>query len=194
MFDYRDVETYLLALDEQLGLRGHHIELVVCGSTALNVLGIMERATKDIDVVWIIDDNESLGLREAEFEDWFLESASRVAVDFDLPVDWINNGPTSMVRTGLPDGFTGRLLAKRYGDYLVVHYSSRLDLIFFKLYAAVDSQGQHIEDLRILGPSIEEMEAAAMWCLQQDPSESFKGELVKLLEWMDYGDIADRIS
>jgi hypothetical protein len=35
MFDYRDVEAYLRALDEQLGLQGHYIELVVCGGTLL---------------------------------------------------------------------------------------------------------------------------------------------------------------
>jgi hypothetical protein len=75
-----------------------------------------------------------------------------------------------------------------------VHYASRLDLIHFKLYAAVDRQGQHIEDLRALEPSSEEMEVAALWCLAQDPSETFRGELIKLLEWMEYGDVIRRIS
>jgi len=181
-------------LDEQLGLQGHYIELVVCGGTALNMLGLMGRATKDIDVVGIIEDSESQELREADFKDWFLESAGRVAIDFDLPADWINNGPTSMVRTGLPEGFVERLTSRRYGDNLIVHYASRLDLIHFKLYAAVDRQGQHIEDLRALEPSSEEMEVAALWCLAQDPSETFRGELIKLLEWMEYGDVIRRIS
>lgn len=194
MFDYRDVEVYLRALDEQLGLRGRRIELVVCGGTALNVLGLMNRATKDIDVVGIIEYRKGTGLREADFEDWFLESAGRVAIDFDLPGEWINNGPTSMVRTGLPDGFAERLESRRYGDNLIVHYTSRFDLINFKLYAAVDRQGQHIEDLKALQPSSEEMEAAAIWCLAQDPSEPFRSELIKLLELMEYGDVAVRIS
>jgi hypothetical protein len=194
MFDHRDVETYLRALDEQLGLRGHHIELVVCGGTALFVLGLVLRATKDIDVVGIVEDSGGLELREADFEDWFLESVGRVAVDFDLPDDWINNGPTSMIRTGLPKGFAERLVKKRYGDNLVVDYSSRFDLIHFKLYAAVDRQGQHLEDLRALEPSSEEMEAAALWCLSQDPSEPFRSELIKILEWMDYEDVIRSIS
>ena len=194
MFDHRDVETYLRALDEQLGLRGHHIELVVCGGTALFVLGLVLRATKDIDVVGIVEDGGGLELREADFEDWFLESVGRVAVDFDLPDDWINNGPTSMIRTGLPEGFAERLVTKRYGDNLVVDYSSRFDLIHFKLYAAVDRQGQHLEDLRALEPSSEEMEAAALWCLLQDPSEPFRSELIKILEWMDYEDVIRSIS
>lgn len=34
MFDPRNAEAYLRALDEQLGLRKHRIELVVCGGTA----------------------------------------------------------------------------------------------------------------------------------------------------------------
>jgi hypothetical protein len=194
MFDHRDVETYLRALDEQLGLRGHHIGLVVCGGTALNVLGLVLRATKDIDVVGIIEDVGGHELREADFTDWFLESASKVAVDFDLPDDWINNGPTSMVRTGLPEGFAERLVTKRYGDNLAVSYASRFDIVHFKLYAAVDRQGQHLEDLRALEPSSEEMEAAALWCLSQDPSEPFRSELIKILEWMDYEDVIRGIS
>ena len=194
MFDYRDVESYLRALDEQLGLRGRRIELVVCGGTALNVLGLTDRATKDIDVVGIIDHEEGPGLREAEFEDWFIESAGRVAIDFDLPEGWINNGPTSMVHTGLPEGFAERLETRSHGDNLIVHYASRFDLINLKLYAAVDRQGQHIEDLKALEPSSEEMEAAAEWCLDQDPSVPFRSELVKFLEWMGYGDVVGRIS
>jgi len=194
MFDHRDVETYLHALDEQLGLRRRHIQLVVCEGTALNVLGLVHRATKDIDVVGIIEDGGSHELRESDFKDWFLECVSRVAFDFDLPDDWINNGPTSMVRTGLPEGFTERLLTKRYGNNLVVNYASRFDLVHFKLYAAVDRQGQHIEDLRALEPSSEEMEAAALWCLSQDPSEPFRSELIKILEWMDYEDVIRNIS
>ncbi|MDY6795769.1 MAG: nucleotidyl transferase AbiEii/AbiGii toxin family protein [Actinomycetota bacterium] len=194
MFDHQDVETYLRALDEQLGLEGHHIELVVCGGTALNVLGLASRSTKDIDVVGIIEGGETLELHEADLEGWFRESAGRVARDFDLPDEWINNGPTSMVRTGLPEGFVTRLITKRYGDNLVVHYSSRVDLIHFKLYAAVDRQGRHIEDLRKLEPSPQEMETAGLWCMNQDPSEPFKEELIKLLEWMGYEDVAGKIS
>ena len=194
MFDHRDVETYLRALDEQIGLRKHHIELVVCGGTALNALGLVVRATKDIDVVAIIAGGADHELREADFADWFIESASKVAADFGLPDDWINNGPTSMVRTGLPEGFAERLVAKRYGHNLTVSYASRFDLIHFKLYAAVDRQDQHLEDLRALEPSSREMEAAARWCLSQDPSEPFRSELVKILEWMDYEDVVRGIS
>jgi len=192
VFDHGDIEVYLRALDEQLGLRGRSVELVVCGGTALNVLGIVDRATRDIDVMGMIVGAGDI--EEAVFEDWFLESAARVAADFDLPEGWINSEPTSMVRTGLPDGLAVRLVTTRYGDHLTVHYTSRYDLIHLKLYAAVDKQDRHLEDLKALEPSREEMTAAALWCLDQDPSDAFSSELVGLLEWMGYGEVAADIS
>ncbi len=165
---------------------------MVCGGTALNILGIIDRATRDIDVMGVLVSEGDI--KEAAFEDWFIDAAARVASDYDLPEDWINSGPTSMVRTGLPEGLATRLAARSYGDHLTVHYTSRYDLIHLKLYAAVDRQDRHLEDLRALEPSREEMAAAASWCLGQDPSEAFRSELIALLEWMGYGEVAADIS
>lgn len=79
---------------------------------------------------------------------------------------------------GLPVGFSGRLETRRYGG-LTLHLASRRDQIAFKLYAAVD-QGpgsKHVEDLRALAPTPEELVHAARWARTHDPSEGFRSEL-----------------
>jgi hypothetical protein len=40
---------------------------------------------------------------------------------------------------------------------------------------------KHLTDLRALEPSAEELLTAAAWTRTHDPSEGFKGELVKVL-------------
>lgn len=61
----------------------------------------------------------------------------------------------------------------------------RFDLLCFKLYAAVDHSGyqlsKHLVDLRDLEPTPEELMTAARWTRTHDPSEGFKGELIKIL-------------
>jgi hypothetical protein len=62
---------------------------------------------------------------------------------------------------------------------------SRYDLIFFKLFAAVDSPGTgsvHYQDLLALSPSPEELEAAARWVRTQDVSPEFAHVLEKVVE------------
>jgi hypothetical protein len=50
--DQKDVETILSALGEQLEeIASKPLELLVCGGSALNVLGLVQRATKDVDVL-----------------------------------------------------------------------------------------------------------------------------------------------
>ena len=64
---------------------------------------------------------------------------------------------------------------RTYGG-LEVGLASRYDLIFFKLYAAADQPGPdsvHFQDLLALGPSDEELEAAARWVRDQDPGSDF---------------------
>jgi hypothetical protein len=48
---------------------------------------------------------------------------------------------------GLPEGFVSRLFQKDYGRRLTVYFAGRKDQIHFKLYAAVDRGGYHIDDL-----------------------------------------------
>ncbi|MHB8492274.1 MAG: DUF6036 family nucleotidyltransferase [Solirubrobacteraceae bacterium] len=167
------MEEMLDALAQQLAAAGHHYELVVIGGSALLALGIIQRPTKDVDVLAL---REAGALIKADpLPPELLAAGRRVARDFDLPPDWLNPGPASLLDLGLPEGFAARLGSRSFGDALTVHYASRLDQIHFKLYAVVDQgAGRHEQDLRALEPTTDELIQAARWARTHDPSPGFK--------------------
>lgn len=194
--DKATIETLLTALDRQIGAHGgKFIELVVCGGSALNVLGHITRTTKDIDVVGLLEKDPSgkVVIQEAHFPEWFMEAGKAVQIDFNLPDNWINCGPTSIISLGLPNGFESRLVKKDYGWYLSVNFISRLDQIHFKLYASADRGGYHIDDLIALRPEEVEVEMAARWCLTHDVSEGFRIILKDLLNRLEFKNVSERI-
>jgi hypothetical protein len=76
---------------------------------------------------------------------------------------------------GLPEGFMDRIVTRRYGEALTVHFASRLDQIHFKLFAMVDQGGgRHEADLRALHPGTGELIVAARWSMTQDPSPGYR--------------------
>lgn len=88
------------ALSDQLWLRREHFSLMVVGGSALLVLGLISRATRDVDVIAILDGEK---LRSATPLPVALHEAARtVARDFGLPEDWLNPGPTSLLDFGSP--------------------------------------------------------------------------------------------
>ena len=91
----------------------------------------------------------------------------------------MNSTVTAQWDQGLPPGFEERIHWQKHGE-LDVGVADRRDLIFLKLYAAVDSEGPesvHYQDLLALRPSHEELEGAATWVRAQDTSVEFAGML-----------------
>ena len=133
----------------------------------------------------------------APLPDALLKAVAEVAEDLGLDGNWLNNGPSSgeggLFQMGLPAGFGERLTSMAYGGRLTVHFIDRLDHIHFKLYASVDRGGYHIEDLRALDPTTEELEAAARWSMTHDVSEGFQMVLKRLLEELGYEDVAEGV-
>lgn len=103
--------------------------------------------------------------------------------------------PGDLAKYGLPQGFKERLFTLKYGNVLTVHFVGRLDQIYFKVYAAVDSggPGRHTDDLHALNPTEEEIELAAQWVMTHDPSEGFKQTLRQMLKLLHYESISKRI-
>jgi len=165
-------DRLFVALGEQLAAAGERYELVVIGGSGLLALGIIERSTRDVDLLALrsgdkLDSAEPLPKKLAT-------ARERVARDFSLPSDWLNPGPTDLLTLGLPDGFINRLERRNYGDSLSVYLASRYDQIHFKLYALVDQgPGKHEDDLRALSPTEGELLAAAHWSRSHDPSEGY---------------------
>ncbi len=128
-----------------------------------------------------------------DIPDYLRRAAEKVARDFNLSAGWLNTGPAELVRMGLPEGFEKRVIKKSYGRSLTVYYISRFDQIHFKLYAAVDRGGYHVNDLLALNPSEEEIEKAAKWAITHEPSQGFRMMLIDFLEKIGFKNVADRI-
>jgi len=190
------IDNIFEALDRQIGVHdGTPLGLAVCGGTALSALGLVMRTTRDVDVLGMVLETQN-GLtiqRITKFPEWLVEAANKVGRDFDLPENWLNLGPASQVESGLPEGFEKRLVKKVYGQYLTIYFISRIDQIHFKLYAAVDQNGYHVQDLFALKPTEIEMKMAANWVVTQDVSEVFKTLLKDFLETHNHGSVAKRI-
>lgn len=192
----KNLDEILSALERQIQFHnGSPLGLLVCGGTALAALGLIDRTTKDVDVIAGVEETDE-GMRIwkiRRFPAWLHKAAKTVARDFGLPEDWLNLGPASQMDLGLPSGIEGRLVRKSYGHYLAVYFIGRTDQIFFKLYAAVDRNDYHVQDLIALHPTEKEMEEAARWVLTQDVSQEFQSILKDFLKKHHYGPIADRI-
>mgnify|MGYP001614693401 CR=1 FL=1 len=196
--DKKEIEKILSGLGEQLDAVNATIpELVVCGGSALNVLGLVSRTTKDVDIVAFARKNAkgNIHLERAEpFPYELIKASEKIARDFNLPEKWLNPGPTSAVDFGLPEGLMERVETRRFGKRLIVHFLSRYDQIYFKLYATVDQgMGKHYNDLLLLEPSAKELEEAARWSMTHDVSESFRQSIKDLLRHLGHEDVAERL-
>jgi hypothetical protein len=181
------IDLLLSALADQLQMLGSAVEIVVIGGSALTALGLVRRATRDVDLLAIAENGE---LRLAEpLPRALLDARAAVAADFGLAEDWLNAGPTDLLTWGLPEGFMSRVVTRSYGAVLVVHFATRFDQIHFKLFAMVDQGGgRHEADLRALSPAQGELIAAARWSITQDPSPGYRTVLVEALQVLGVND------
>jgi hypothetical protein len=191
-----NIDKILCALEQQISLRStERVTIVVCGGTALAMLDLVPRTTKDVDVLaWARETGDLVELERIHgFPDWLEESASVVARDFGLARGWFNAGPSSQLDLGLPDGFEKRLTRREFGHQLTVYVTGRRDQIFFKLFPAVDRNDYHTQDLQALAPTDAEMLDAARWVVTQDVSEPFRMLLEDFLVRYGNATVADQL-
>jgi len=175
------------------------IVLVVCGGSALNVLGIAQRTTKDVDVLAIVDDaGGTLVIRKDQlFPPSFVDLVAHIGADIGLLPEWLNMGPKDVVATyGFPPGMTRRLTRFEYGPSLTVYFIGRLDQVHLKVLAAADpkAQQQHMEDLKErIRPTSAEVHAAIDWLLDRSTSAWFRERLRYVATELNYDDIAAHI-
>jgi hypothetical protein len=188
----------LRLLSGRLALAGApRYNLVICGGTALIAANLVQRATRDVDIVAMADTSGRL-TDPAPLPEPLANAAREVADDLGLPDDWLNNGPSSgdggLYRLGLPLGLADRLNWRSFGEKLTVAFVSRFDQVHFKLYAAVDQcGGHHAADLQALKPADEELLAAAAWTRTHDPSAEFLDSLKTFLREFGYEHLLERI-
>lgn len=192
--EQKSLDNILSALDKQM--QAHHgkpFHIVVCGGTAMIFLGLVHRTTTDVDILGQLKGNSKQIDTLMELPDWFQKAATTVKRDFNLPDNWINTGPAAQVTSGLPSGIGSRLITRKYGTLLTVSYISRIDQVHFKLYAAIDRGGYHVDDLLNLNPSTDELVQGAGWVLTQDVSVPFRQLLISFLRQKGYEHVIDQI-
>lgn len=181
------LEAAVRALGELLEARGFHYDIVVIGGGNLILRGLVSRpTTKDLDVLgaWSPTGVEVMQPMPVPLA----IAIEDVALAYGLSRDWMNLGPSAILDQGVPDGFLERLERRDFGG-LVVWLADRVDMICFKLFAAVDQgvRSRHLQDLRELGPSRDELLVAARWTQTHDPSPGYRALLGDTLAVLDAG-------
>jgi len=101
----RDVEHLrdaLALLGALLAVERVTARIVVVGGSAMLLDGLVDRATRDVDVVALVEDDELVGV--SEFSAGLDQCVSAVALELGLEPHWLNFGPTSLLDAGLRRG------------------------------------------------------------------------------------------
>lgn len=181
-------EPPLAALGQLLAERGQRYALLAIGGGALQLLGLIARPTRDIDVIALVEEGRLEPIDA--LPEPLRRAVEDIAAVFRLTPTWFNAGPRALMDLGLPVGTLRRARRRAWGG-LVLHIAGRRDQVFFKLYAAVDQgpRSKHFADLRRLQPTPAELRAAALWARTHDPSDAFRRELRAALRDLGAGDV-----
>ncbi len=166
------IEEALSALGATLAERNEQASLLVIGGASLILLGLVDRATADVDVVAATGRDGYVAIDA--LPPAIATAAAQVGRALGLGDGWLNAGPAGMTALGLPPGIEERVAIRRFHS-LEVHLAGRRDLVCFKLYAAVDLApgSRHLDDIRALDPTPDELIAAARWTRTHDDSVGF---------------------
>jgi len=170
------IEELLIAVGELLEAAGGGYSIVVVGGASLNLLGLVERTTKDVDVVARAE-KKGRGrefMRPDPLPAPLQNAIATVARDFGLPEDWMNTQVAGQWPGDLPEFLFKEIHWRDYAA-LEVGIVGRSTLIALKLHAAVDRDAEsvHYQDLLALSPSAAELRHARSLAIAQDASAEF---------------------
>jgi len=151
--------TTIPDFDVFLAEQGLRLDAVVIGGTALGLLGVVSRHTRDCDIL-----HPELPLEITAAAKLF--ASIRRSLGDPLAPDWLNNGPSSLTRS-LPPGWYERRVPLYRGVSLTLHGLCRLDLLRSKLFALCD-RGIDLPDCVALAPSTTELTEIEPWLALQD--------------------------
>ena len=162
----------LEAFDARLVGLDMRLEAVVIGGSALALLGVTSRQTRDFDII------------APELPPTILEAAKAFAreqreLGVDLLDDWLNNGPMQLGDL-LPEGWRLRVVLAFEGKALVLHSLGRADLLKTKLFALCD-RGTDLPDCVALAPTVAELAEALPWVSFQDANPDWPAHVAATL-------------
>lgn len=152
------------AFDRQLLALGLRFEGVVIGGSALGLMGVIHRPTRDFDIL-VPELPPEIVSAACDFA-----KAQREA-GVDLQDDWLNNGPMQLGDV-LPPGWRERVQRIFEGQALVLTTLGRSDLLKSKLFALCD-RGTDLPDCIALAPTSKELAECAPWLERQDGNEQW---------------------
>jgi hypothetical protein len=172
----RSIEELLEAVGDHLALAGVSVSVVAVGGASLIMLGWVERATRDVDIIALAEKHDQ-GYRlmpPDPFPPALAAAIARVARDFSLPADWMKAAIGAQWAYGLPAPIDTDIQWRRY-KALEVGFAGRKTLIALKLFASVDQgpESVHVQDLIALRPADDELHEAARWVQGQDENPAF---------------------
>ena len=177
---FTQLDEMLSALGDLLESAGEHYHLIVIGGSGLLAIDVVSRTTQDVHVVALEKNGALVSAEPLPFA--IVAAAAIVARDLGLEQNWLNAGPTSLLDAGLPEGFAERLIGRDYGSVLRVSFASRIDQIFFKLYAAADRrEPRDFADLLQLAATPGEFRDAARWARTHNMPGPFDDALAQAL-------------
>ena len=147
------------AFDAWLAARSLRLDAIVVGGSALALLGVTERQTRDFDILHPALPEEVTSAAK-DF------AAQLRGEGIELADDWLNNGPMQLADL-LPDGWRTQLRVAFTGQALTLTTLGRADLLKTKLFALCD-RGTDLADCIALAPKPEDLEEAEPWLAQQD--------------------------
>lgn len=190
------LEELFSALGAHLKDRGVEIAIVVVGGASLASNRLVDRTTKDVDVIARADlTTEPVALSPASpLPEEFHEATAIVARDFSLPKDWLNTVIESQWKAGLPSNILHNIRWETYST-LTIGFVSREALIPLKLFASLDQgpNSKHWRDLIALNPTSTEVDEAAEWVRRQDAGIEFSQFVEEAVERLRQ-DLEERLS
>src|SRR5690349_17382175 len=112
MYARSTLETALRALGDLLADRQEQYVVVAIGGGALSYLGLIERATEDIDLVGLIEGEMLVSAEPIPAR--LVSAISDIAQLHRLQPRWMNGEPTSLLHHGLPRGFIERCVRREF--------------------------------------------------------------------------------
>ena len=174
----KNLQSILDDLDSELAQAGAERSLTICGGGALLFLNIMERVTRDVDVI------------TPELDPLLTQLAALLAKRHGLEENWLNNGPAALARD-LEPGWLTRTEPIFKGRALELRTLGRRDLIASKLFALCDRDEHDLDDLFRMKLIWSEVEDLKEWILKRDASsywpERVERQLAKLKKRVENG-------
>lgn len=162
--------------DAFLAERGLSFEAVIVGGTALVLLGVTSRQTRDCDVLHPELPGDIRNAAETF-------AAEQRAADNFIADDWLNNGPRALAKD-LPEAWLQRTHVVYQGQALTLASLDRMDLLRTKLFALCD-RGIDRADCIALAPSSAELEEIRPWLEQRDANPDWPSHVQETLSGLE---------